>query len=309
MNPPRFRRLCCCAGSESLIGRERDAVQLAVLRIEVAHGVVLGGAVVPHSQGVGLPAQAGLDFGHGDQHIQLGQQRVALHTRQAFDVAGECGVHVQNLFAGDGMHAHHGVFHRRVFGAGLGQLLAAAVFAQQVFGPAADLPGVHGGECFQVGLELGRQLLIGGGQARPDGVAAAGRDDLRIQAGAHGWVVAPGDVGVPVVGSAGALGGAFHNLDFGLAVHTRKEGFDLIHMAKGAGELHLLLWRELLVTKEDDFVLGQRVLQFGLGHIAQGLGQVQAVNGRTDVGGVGLGGKAFVNQRQVVEFGHLVFLS
>jgi hypothetical protein len=34
-----------------------------VLREVVAHGVVLGGPVVPHGQGVGLPAQAGRTSG------------------------------------------------------------------------------------------------------------------------------------------------------------------------------------------------------------------------------------------------------
>jgi hypothetical protein len=50
MNPPGFRKLCRCARSESLIGRESDAVQFAVLRIKVGHGAVLGRSVVPHGQ-------------------------------------------------------------------------------------------------------------------------------------------------------------------------------------------------------------------------------------------------------------------
>jgi hypothetical protein len=49
--------------SERLISSEGDALQLAVLREVVAHGVVLGGPVVPHGQGVGLPAQAGRTSG------------------------------------------------------------------------------------------------------------------------------------------------------------------------------------------------------------------------------------------------------
>jgi hypothetical protein len=36
--------------SKSLIGRERDPVQFAVLWVKVGHGVVLGRTVVPHGQ-------------------------------------------------------------------------------------------------------------------------------------------------------------------------------------------------------------------------------------------------------------------
>ena len=50
-----------------------DAMQLAVLREEVAHRVVLGGAVVPHRQRAWRPAQAGLELGHLGQGKQLGQ--------------------------------------------------------------------------------------------------------------------------------------------------------------------------------------------------------------------------------------------
>ena len=80
-------------------------------------------------------------------------------------------------------------------------------------------------------------------------------------------------------------------------------------MAKDACELDLLRGRELLVAKEDDFVAGQRVLQLGFGHVAQGLGQVQPMDGGANGEGVGLDRKAGVGLGQIVEFGHLVFLS
>ena len=205
------------------------------------------------------------------------------------DVGGEGGVDVQNLFAGDGVHAHHRVRHGRVLGASGLQLFAAGILAQQVLGPAGDLPGVHGTERFQIGFEVGGQACVGGGHAGPDGVATAGRNDLRIQAGACGWIRLPSDVGVPVVVGCGALGGAFHNLYLGLAFHPWEKSLDLMDLAKTAGERHLLFWCERLVPKKDHLVLGQGRSQLSLSQLAQWLRQVQTMERSPDIGGVGFG--------------------
>ena len=279
-------------------------MQLAVLREEVAHRVVLGGAVVPHGQRARCPAQAGLELRHLGQGKQLGQQGVALHARQALDVAGEGGVHIQHLLARDGVHAHHRVLHRRVLGAGGLQLVTARVLAQQVLRPAADLPGVHGCERLQIRLEGGRQAGVGSGEAGPQRVAAAGRNHLRIQAGAQRWLLAPGDVGMPVARRLGALGRALHDLDFGVVLQPGEERLDLGHVAKAAGEVHLLLRRDVLVAEEQHLVHGQGLAQLGLCGRIQRLAQVQVVDDGADGGGVGLDSKAGEGGVQVVDVGH-----
>jgi len=156
---------------------------------------------------------------------------------------------------------------------------------------------VHGAERFQIGFEVGGQGFVGGGHARPDSVATAGRNDLRIQTGANGWIGLPSDVGVPVVVGCGALGCAFHNLYFGLALHPGEKSLDLIDLAKDAGERQLLCRRELLIPKKDHLKLGQGRSQLSLSQLTQWLRQVQTMERGPDIGGVGFGQKALVGRR------------
>jgi len=163
---------------------------------------------------------------------------------------------------------------------------------------------VHRGECFQVGLEGGRQAVVSRGQAGPQRVATGGGDDLRVQAGAQRRLFTPGDVGVPVAGGLGLVGCALDDLDLGVRFEPREEGLDLGHTAEGAGEAHVLFGCQVLVAEEDDLVARQCVAQFGLGGFVQRLAQVQAVDHGTDVRGVGLDLETRVGAGQVVELGH-----
>ncbi len=55
---------------------------------------------------------------------------------------------------------------------------------------------------------------------------------------------------MPIVVGSRALDGAFHNFNLGLVLHTRKEGFDFVELAKTAGEGHLLSRGEHLIPKK-----------------------------------------------------------
>ena len=79
---------------------------------------------------------------------------------------------------------------------------------------------------------------------------------------------------------------------------------DLPPLQAAAGEVHLLLRRDVLVAEEQHLVHGQGLAQLGLRGGIEWLAQVQVMDHGADGGRVGLDREAGEGGVQVVEVGH-----
>ena len=235
-------------------GAAHDAVLIAV----IVDRVVLRRAVVPDRDVAGLPAPAHGVFGRGDVRLEQVEQLLAVIFRQADEALHEIAEH-QRALAGFRMDAHDrmlGLVDRS--GEDLVEMLSiglgGARLHRVVVGVAVDGPELVGEP-----LQRRRQIEIGRGRIRPDGVAAERRDHDAAQ---HRYLrigVDEGDVGVPLVGASATPAGI--ELQDRRRALDRADGRMRHQLAEPDGEAFLLGVVEMvLVAKEDDLVLEQHLV-------------------------------------------------
>ena len=140
-----------------------------------------------------LPAEPALVLDDLGAAGELVDQLVALIALEAHDVVDEEAIDIEQLAAGLGMGANHGVLDGRVLGAHL-RLLVRGDHDAEDLGVV-----VHGDEV--VDRVPGRlvESFVGGVHVAEQGVAAARRDVHRAEDGTHRRGLPPRHVAVPAV--------------------------------------------------------------------------------------------------------------
>ena len=258
----------------------------------VVHGgVVLGAAVVPDGDAVGLPAPAHLvlgDKGLADQEAQqvvgagVGVLTEAHAPRRVVvgEVGGE-GVDVEDLLAGFRVGAHHRVFGVRVLG------LQRQALVDRHGGGEGRLETVVGAQVFDLLLDRLRQALVGQGHVCPQGVATHRWAFHAAQHTAHGRGFAPAAIAVPGILVAVAwLVGALVNLHQAWRVGMARRHWVVFQLAELAGEGHMGRAGDVLIAQEQHFVLEQQPPDFSeQAVIVDRLGEVHAEQFGTDTAG------------------------
>ena len=243
--------------------------------VVIVHGVVLGAAVVPNRQRVGLPDKTAGELGLDlvlKKEVEDGR---AFGFGHADDARGVRHIDIQGFAPCFGVRAHQ----RVVSQIGLGRVVLAigfdAVFAgfgHIGLGRAAD---AH--QAIQQRFHRVRQRVPGHVLVGKQGVTAVGGDFFGQQHGAHGGLLQVGGVGVPDATKVDFFVFEFLDLDdAGEAIQAFDKG--VLHgLAQRVGKLHELFGREVLAPEKNDLVLQQGCADFLLQICRDGPGQIDPV--------------------------------
>lgn len=240
------------AHADHRLAMHRHAVVRAPLRKVVVRRVVLGGAVVPHHDGVRLPLHAQLELRDLSAAVQVLQQHLALVVLQALDLRDELRIHVDQPLAADRMHPHHRMRRIGMLALQLAQLGLVRLGAGEQVPPGLEV--VDSLQAVDVLLHALGQTGVGRGHARKQRVTTVLRHHLGAQDGGQGRRSAKGFVRMPLVRQRGRVVGRIVEHDhLALVVEVRTEGVDG-QFAKQAAKGHLLLQRDVLVAKHQHLV-------------------------------------------------------
>ena len=247
---------------------------------------MLGRAVVPDGNATGLPLVVHHELGLLQPFEQEVEDAAGLVPVDADDVAGEVGIDKHALAARVGVGADHRMQHR-LEGLDGGDQRIVATRTQRLAEPR-HLPAVHGAQAFEVFLQPRRQPVVGLAGAGPAGVAAGRWGDGDLDRGAQRRLGLPTDVGMPVVDRRRVFAVGDDHLQFGctgLALEIRARRYRAEHL----GQRHMLGRRDGLRPEEDHLEVKQRLAQFGLDRVGEGLGQVNPFDPGGEVGHPRLG--------------------
>ena len=242
---------------------------------------MLGGAVVPHGNGVGLPVQAHLILQQRGLAQQVVHQVLLLSMNfigraEAVEVRGEVGkvgdeglVYIKDLLAAFRVRAHNGVNHGRVFGAGRQLFLRRHARAER----GQDV--MHGKQLGNLLLARFGQLFVSLFHIDPDRVATDFGAFHAAQNRSHGRRLAPGHIGVIDVLGAGDLAVAAQQHQL-MVVRMVREHRVQLQIAKAARKGHMLGRCDVLVTEDQHLVRDQGLAQLGVLLGRHGLTQVYA---------------------------------
>src|SRR5262245_8130776 len=121
-SPAPFCGTSARAYSVRPVAADRDAVAEASVGVVVPHRAVLGAAVVPEGDRVGLPLEAHRELGRLDVAPEHLQDRIALAFAEADNAGREHPIYEQDLPARDRVGAHDRVLGTRIRLAGIGRV-------------------------------------------------------------------------------------------------------------------------------------------------------------------------------------------